>query len=81
MGRFRKCWDLCLYRKRINEEMVYKLGSQCFGLRKNMGECEEIKLVEEDKNEDLEDITIIYNYGDFNIFKGDRWIANTGFLV
>ena len=66
--------------KELTKEMVYKLGSECFGLRKNMGNCEEIRLVEEDKDENIEDITIISNYGDYNIFKGDKYIINTAYL-
>ena len=48
--------------------------------RKCMGNCEELKLVEEDKDYDYEDITIISNSGDFNIFKGDKLIENTSYL-
>lgn len=67
--------------KELTQEIIYKLGSECFGLRKCMGRCEEIKLVEEDKDEDFKDITIIYNCGDFNIFKGDKCITNTAWLI
>ena len=66
--------------RELTKEMIYKLGTECFGLRKCMGNCEELKLVEEDKDYDYEDITIISNSGDFNIFKGDKLIENTSYL-
>ena len=66
--------------RELTEEIVYRLGGECFGLRKCMGECKELTLVEEDKDENLEDITIISNCGDYNIFKGDNYIMNTSYL-
>lgn len=59
----------------LTEDLAYELGSKCFGLRKSMGECE-IELVKEYKETDYKDITIIYNNGDFNIFKGKEHIDN-----
>ena len=44
-----------------------------------MGECN-VKLLEEDKETDFKDITIISNSGDFNILQGDTYIENTAYL-
>lgn len=66
--------------RELDEKIVYKLCGQCFGLRKNMGRCREIKVEEENETWNLGDITIINNFGEFNIFKGDELIINTAFL-
>lgn len=63
----------------LTEELARELGSKCFGLRKSMGECN-IELLEENKETDFKDITIISNSGDFNIFRGDTYIENTAYL-
>lgn len=63
----------------LTEELAREFGSKCFGLRKSMGECN-IELLEEDKETDFKDITIISNSGDFNIFRGDTYIENTAYL-
>ena len=63
----------------LTEELARKLGSECFGLRKSMGECN-IQLLDEDKEKDYKDITIIKNDGDFNIFKGNEYIDNIAYL-
>lgn len=63
----------------LTEELARELGSKCFGLRKSMGECN-IELLEENKETDFKDITIISNSGDFNIFRGDTYIENTTYL-
>lgn len=65
--------------RKLTEELARELGSKCFGLRKSMGECN-IELLEEDKETDFKDITIISNSGDFNIFEGDIHIENTAYL-
>lgn len=64
--------------RKLTEDVARRLGSQCFGLRKNMGECT-IRLLEENED-DYKDITIISNCGDFNIFRGDTYIDNTAYL-
>lgn len=64
--------------RELTEELAIEMGSKCFGLRKSMGDCK-IELLEENE-EDYEDITIISNCGDFNIFKGDKYIDNTAYL-
>lgn len=71
----------CYYytERELTEELARKLGRECFGLRKSMGECT-IQLLEENKEENYKDITIISNSGDFNIFQGDTYIDNTAFL-
>ena len=44
---------VCYYTEReLTEELARKLGSECFGLRKSMGECN-IELLEEDKETDI----------------------------
>ena len=63
----------------LTEELARELGSKCFGLRKSMGECN-IELLEENKETDFKDITIISNSGDFNIFRGDTFIEKTTYL-
>ena len=65
--------------RELTEELARELGSKCFGLRKSMGECN-IELLEENKETDFKDITIISNSGDFNIFRGDTYIENTAYL-
>lgn len=65
--------------RELNESLARKLGAECFGLRKSMGRCT-IRLLEEDKETDYKDITIISNSGDFNVFQGDTYIDNTAFL-
>lgn len=65
--------------RELTEELARELGSKCFGLRKSMGECN-VKLLEEDKETDFKDITIISNSGDFNILQGDTYIENTAYL-
>ena len=66
--------------RELTEELAKKLGKECFGLRKSIGKCKNIELLEEDKETDYKDITIISNCGDFNVFKGDDYIDNTAYL-
>lgn len=50
---------VCYYTEReLTEELARKLGSECFGLRKSMGECN-IELLEEEKEQILKDINRI----------------------
>lgn len=59
----------------LTKEIAYELGSECFGLRKSMGECT-IELEKEYEDRDYKDITILFNNGDYNIFKGKEHIDN-----
>lgn len=65
--------------KVLTEKIAIKLGSQCFGLRKSMGNCK-IEFIGEDKDIDYKDITLLQYSGDVNIFKGTKYIENTAYL-